>query len=148
MAPQPDGMPLGTPLLLQWLESLVYLIKDIPSDYDIYVNSWTFAAWFGLVVSGFNLLPIGQLDGGHIAYAVLGERTKTLSILVLVTLGALGLFLWPGWYLWIAFTFLSGWMHPPPLNMLQPLSKNRRILGVIIFILMILMFTPSPFPSL
>jgi membrane-associated protease RseP (regulator of RpoE activity) len=148
MAPQPDGMPLGTPLLLQWLESLVYLIKDIPSDYDIYVNSWTFAAWFGLVVSGFNLLPIGQLDGGHVAYAVLGKRTKTLSILVLVTLGVLGLLLWPGWYLWIAFTFLSGWMHPPPLNMLEPLSRKRQILGVIIFILMILMFTPSPFPAL
>jgi membrane-associated protease RseP (regulator of RpoE activity) len=148
MAPQPDGMPLGTPLLLQWLESLVYLIKDIPRDYDIYVNSWTFAAWFGLVVSGFNLLPIGQLDGGHVAYAVLGNKTKFLSTLALVTIGMLGLLLWPGWYLWIAFTFLSGWIHPPPLNTLEPLSIERKVLGVIVFILTILMFTPSPFPTL
>jgi membrane-associated protease RseP (regulator of RpoE activity) len=148
MPPQPYGMPLGTPLLLQWLESLVYLIRDIPRDYDIYVNSWTFAAWFGLVVSGFNLLPIGQLDGGHIAYAVLGKQAKILGILVLGIIGMLGIFLWPGWYLWIAFTFLSGWIHPPPLNTLEPLSKGRVILGIAVFILTILMFTPSPFPTL
>ena len=148
MPPQPDGMPLGTPLLLRWLENLVYLIKDIPPDYDIYVNSWTFAAWFGLVVSGFNLLPIGQLDGGHVAYAVLGKWTKILSILVLTTIGILGILMWPGWYVWIAFTFLSGWMHPPPLNMLEPLSKGRIALGIIVFLLMVLMFTPAPFPTM
>jgi membrane-associated protease RseP (regulator of RpoE activity) len=148
MPPQPDGMPLGTPLLLRWLENLVYLIKDIPPAHDIYVNSWTFAAWFGLVVSGFNLLPIGQLDGGHVAYAVLGKWTKILSILVLATIGILGVLMWPGWYVWIAFTFLSGWMHPPPLNMLEPLSKGRIALGIVVFLLMVLMFTPAPFPTI
>ena len=73
---------------------------------------------------------------------------RTLLLLVLVVLAALGIFLWPGWYMWLGFSFLSGWMHPPPLNALAPLSKKRRILGYLVFALMILLFTPTPFPSL
>jgi membrane-associated protease RseP (regulator of RpoE activity) len=143
-----DGVPLGTPLLLRWMEDLVYILRDIPQDYDIYVNSWAFTAWFAVFVSGLNLLPIGQLDGGHIAYAVLGDRMRVLSTVVLVILGALGIFLWSGWYMWIVFSFFSGWMHPPPLNALTPLSKTRRILGYCVFALMVLLFTPAPFPTL
>jgi membrane-associated protease RseP (regulator of RpoE activity) len=148
LPPQPEGTPLGTPLLMGWLEDLVYVLRDIPPAHDIYVNSWTFAAWFGLVVSGFNLLPIGQLDGGHVAYAVLGSKMRILSTVVLVIIGLLGILLWPGWYLWIAFTFMSGWMHPPPLNALEPLSKGRTILGIVVLVLTALLFTPAPFPTL
>jgi len=148
LPPQPDGTPLGTPLLLSWIEDLVYVLRDIPPDHDIYVNSWTFAAWFGLFVSGLNLLPIGQLDGGHVAYAVLGNRMRIASTLVLVVIGILAMFFWPGWYMWIGFSFLSGWMHPPPLNAIEPLSKERRLLGIVIFCLMVLLFTPAPFPNI
>jgi membrane-associated protease RseP (regulator of RpoE activity) len=148
LPPQPEGVPLGTPLLLQWLEDLVYVLRGIPQEYDIYVNSWTFTAWFAVFVSGLNLLPIGQLDGGHVAYAVLGDRMRILSTVVLVVLGLLGILLWPGWYMWVGFSFLSGWMHPPPLNALAPLSKTRKILGYGVFVLMILLFTPAPFPTL
>jgi membrane-associated protease RseP (regulator of RpoE activity) len=148
LPPQPDGMPLGTPLLLRWMEDVVYVLRGIPQDYDIYVNSWAFTAWFAVFVSGLNLLPIGQLDGGHVAYAVLGDRMRVLSTGVIAVLGALGIFLWSGWYMWIGFSFLSGWMHPPPLNALAPLSKTRRILGYCVFALMVLLFTPAPFPTL
>ncbi|MBN1642259.1 MAG: site-2 protease family protein [Anaerolineae bacterium] len=146
MAPLPGGTPLGTPLLLSWMEDLVYVLRGIPASYDIYVNSWTFAAWFGVVVSGFNLLPIGQLDGGHVAYALLGRHTSKLSTAVLVALAGLA-WLWPGWIAWIAFTFLSGWMHPPPLNALAPLSGWRVALGIGVWILTALIFTPVPFPT-
>ena len=148
MPPQPDGLPLGTPLLLRWMEDLVYVLKDIPADHEIYVNSWTLSAWFALFVSGLNLLPIGQLDGGHVAHAVLGERTRMLSTAVLVLIGVLGFVLWPGWLVWVSFIFLSGWLHPPPLNALEPLSKGRLVLGIVVFVLTILLFTPSPFPTL
>ena len=148
LPPQPGGVPLGTPLLLRWMEDLVYVLRGIPQDYDIYVNSWAFTAWFAVFVSGLNLLPIGQLDGGHVAYAVLGDRMRVLSTVVLVVLGALAIFLWSGWYMWIGFSFLSGWMHPPPLNALAPLSKTRRILGYCVFALMVLLFTPAPFPTI
>jgi membrane-associated protease RseP (regulator of RpoE activity) len=147
MLPTPDMGPLGTPLLLRWMEALVYAIKDIPAEHDILANSWTFAAWFALFVSGLNLLPIGQLDGGHVAYALLGNKAYILSRGVLFLISVLGIVLWPGWYVWMIFVLLSGWMHPPPLNALEPLSKGRRILGVVVLVLTVLLFTPTPFPA-
>lgn len=145
--PQPGVMPLGTPLLLSWMEDLVIALRGIPAGEDILLNSWAFAAWFALFVSGLNLLPIGQLDGGHVAYAVLRERTRTLSTAVLVLIGVLAVLVWQGWYVWMFFTFMSRWQHPPPLNGLAPLSKGRRLLGIAIFVLMVLLFTPTPFPG-
>lgn len=144
--PIPDGVPLGSPLLLKWVENLVYLIRGIPQDYEIYVNAMTFAAWFGLVVTGFNLLPVGQLDGGHVAYAVLGRWARVLGFVVLASLIPLGFLLWNGWFVWAAFIFLSGWQHPEPLNALAPLGLKRLALGIGAFALIVLLFTPAPFP--
>jgi membrane-associated protease RseP (regulator of RpoE activity) len=146
--PQAIGTELGAPLLLGWMEDLVYVLRGIPEDYVIYVNSWTFTAWFALFVSGLNLLPIGQLDGGHVAYAVLGDGMRIISMAVVVFVGLLGITIWQGWFAWIFFSMLSGWRHPPPLNALSRLSRGRRWLGIVVFALMVLLFTPSPFPEL
>ena len=146
--PQAIGTELGAPLLLGWMEDLVYVLRGIPEDYVIYVNSWTFTAWFALFVSGLNLLPIGQLDGGHVAYAVLGDRMRIVTGAVVALVGVLGLILWQGWFAWIFFSLLSGWQHPPPLNALSRLSPGRQKLGIVVFALMVLLFTPSPFPGL
>jgi membrane-associated protease RseP (regulator of RpoE activity) len=146
--PQAIGTELGAPLLLAWMEDLVYVLRGIPEDYVIYVNSWTFTAWFALFVSGLNLLPIGQLDGGHVAYAVLGDRVRIVTGAVVALVGVLGLTLWQGWFAWIFFSLLSGWRHPPPLNALSSLSPGRKRLGIVVFALMVLLFTPSPFPGL
>jgi membrane-associated protease RseP (regulator of RpoE activity) len=146
MPPIPEGVPLGSPLLLRWIEELVYLIRGIPQDHEIYVNAMTFAAWFGLVVTGFNLLPVGQLDGGHVAYAVLGRWARLVGIAVLVLLALLGALVWQGWYVWAGLIFFSGWRHPAPLNTLAPLGKTRTLVGVAILVLLILLFTPAPFP--
>lgn len=148
MPPMPEGMPLGTPLLLRWMEDIVYLVRGIPEQYELYISAWAFAAWFGIVVSGFNLMPIGQLDGGHVAYALFGKYTRYLSIAVLIAIAVMAFLLWGGWFAWLAFTFLSGWLHPPPLNMLEPLSKGRVLLGIGVLILTALIFTPIPFPVL
>ena len=146
MPPIPEGVPLGSPLLLRWIEELVYLIRGIPQDHEIYVNAMTFAAWFGLVVTGFNLLPVGQLDGGHVAYAVLGRWARLVGIAVLVLLALLGALVWQGWYVWAGLILFSGWRHPAPLNTLAPLGKTRTLVGVAILVLLILLFTPAPFP--
>ena len=146
MPPIPEATALGSPLLLQWMEKLVYAIRDIPEGYDIYVNAMTFAAWFGVIVTGFNLLPMGQLDGGHVAYAVLGRWAKWVGGVVLAGIVVLGLSVWSGWLIWTSFILLSGWQHPAPLNALAPLGRKRLVLGVLVFILTILLLTPAPFP--
>jgi Zn-dependent protease len=146
MLPTAEGTPLGTPLLLGWMEDIVYQVRGIPAEYELYISAWAFAAWFGIVVSGFNLMPIGQLDGGHVAYALFGKYTRYLGGAVLVAIAVMGFVLWPGWFVWLIFTLLSGWMHPPPLNMLEPLSKGRIVLGIGVLILTALIFTPVPFP--
>jgi Zn-dependent protease len=144
--PIPEGTPLGSPLLLRWIEDAVYLLRGIPEHHEIYVNAMTFAAWFGLVVTGFNLLPVGQLDGGHVAHALLGRRARALGLAVMVALVILGTLAWQGWYAWAAMIFLSGWQHPDPLNTVAPLGRPRMIAGLFAFVLIALLFTPSPFP--
>jgi membrane-associated protease RseP (regulator of RpoE activity) len=143
----PGATYLGSPLLLQWAEKLAYAIRGIPQDYDIYANAMTFAAWFGVIVTGVNLLPVGQLDGGHVAYAVLGRWAQVLGILILISLIALGALVWNGWYIWAALILMSGLQHPAPLNSLEPLGARRVVLGVLVFVLTILLFSPSPFQA-
>jgi Zn-dependent protease len=146
MPPIPEATTLGSPLLLRWMESVVYAIRDIPEGHDIYVNAMTFAAWFGVIVTGFNLLPIGQLDGGHVAYAVLGRWAKWVGSIVLAGIIILGLSVWSGWLIWTSFILLSGWQHPAPLNALATLGRKRLVLGIAVFVLTILILTPAPFP--
>jgi len=142
----PGSVALGSPLLLQWAEKLVYSIRGIPQEYDIYANAMTFAAWFGVIITGVNLLPVGQLDGGHVAYAVLGRWARILGVAILIALIALGALVWSGWYIWAALIFMSGLQHPAPLNSLEPLGTKRLVIGALVFVLTILLFSPSPFP--
>jgi membrane-associated protease RseP (regulator of RpoE activity) len=144
--PIAEGTPLGSPLLLRWIEDAVYALRGIPEDHEIYVNAMTFAAWFGLVVTGFNLLPVGQLDGGHVAHALLGRWGRVLGIIVMIALVVLGALAWQGWYVWAAMIFFSGWQHPDPLNTVAPLGRTRTILGLLTFVLIALLFTPAPLP--
>jgi len=141
----PGSVPLGSPLLLQWAEKLVYLIRGIPQDYDIYANAMTFAAWFGVLVTGVNLLPVGQLDGGHVAYAVLGQWARIVGVVILIGLVILGATVWSGWFVWAALIFFSGLQHPAPLNTLEPLGIKRLVVGILVFALTILLFSPAPF---
>jgi membrane-associated protease RseP (regulator of RpoE activity) len=142
----PGSMSLGSPLLLQWMENAVYALRGIPEDHEIYANAMTYAAWFGLFVTGVNLLPAGQFDGGHVAYAVLGRWARLMSMLVLGMLVVLGTLYWRGWYIWAAMVFSFGWQHPAPLNTVAPLGKRRIVVGFLALVLTILLFTPAPLP--
>lgn len=110
-----------------------------------------FAAWAGLLVTALNLLPIGQLDGGHVAYALLGRRAWRLAYLVIGLLVALGMYLWvtgnpawPTWAIWAVLGLLFGPRHPPPLNDASRLGPGRTILGILMVIIWVVTFVPVP----
>ena len=146
MPPTADGMALGAPFLLQWMESWVHVFRDIPAGYDLYIDTMTFAAWYGIIVTGFNLLPVGQLDGGHVVYAVLGRWARLVGGVVVAAIVVLGIVGMKGWLIWATFILLSGWRHPPPLNALEPLGWKRVVGGALVLVLMVVLFSPAPFP--
>ena len=103
-----------------------------------------FAGWAGLLVTMLNLLPIGQLDGGHIAYALFGRRQRLIARIVVLSLIPLGIFLWQGWLIWLVLAFIVRIPHPPTLNDAVPLDNKRKVVGWISLIIFILCFSPAP----
>jgi membrane-associated protease RseP (regulator of RpoE activity) len=137
------GLQLGEPLLLQLMSWLV--IGPLPPEADVVLHPIGFAAWFGLFVTSLNLLPIGQLDGGHVAYALWGRRQRTLAMVFLPILLVLGFIGWPGWFLWAFMAGLWGLGHPPVIDPHVPLGRNRTIVGWIAFVVFVVTFAPVPF---
>ena len=137
------GLQLGEPLLLQFMSWIV--IGSLPPEADVVLHPIGFAAWFGLFVTSLNLLPIGQLDGGHVAYALWGQRQRTVALAVLPILLALGFFGWSGWFLWAFMAGLWGVGHPPVIDPDVPLGRNRTIVGWIAFAVFVVTFAPVPF---
>jgi membrane-associated protease RseP (regulator of RpoE activity) len=140
------GLSLGDSILFSLLSRLV--VGTPPASYDILLHPVAFAGWIGLFVTSLNLIPIGQLDGGHIAYAFLGERHRILSIALVMVLLILGIFFWEIWALWGALMIVLGLKHPPVVYWEVPLDRKRRFTGVLALIIFILTFMPSPFKIL
>jgi membrane-associated protease RseP (regulator of RpoE activity) len=110
----------------------------------IVLHPVAFAAWVGFLVTSINLLPIGQLDGGHIICALFGRHHRYIAGACLVLLIPLG-FLWPGWLIWAVLLIFMGWRHPPVMNSFQPLSRGHRLAGFLALAVLVLTFTPAPF---
>jgi membrane-associated protease RseP (regulator of RpoE activity) len=126
---------------------LKWLVKGpIPEGFDVMLHPAALAGWLGFFVTALNLMPLSQLDGGHIAYAVVGRGYRKV---VWVFLGVLVmLFLvsrWQGWLVWVALAVALGLRHPPPLDDVTPLDAPRRILAVIALGLLVVLITPLPF---
>jgi len=102
-----------------------------------------FAAWFGLFTTGLNLLPLGQLDGGHVLYAAIGRRQWRLAWPLWGVLALAGL-LWPGWWLWCLILLLLRPRHPPVLDETVPLDRTRLWIAALALLLFVLCFTPVP----
>ncbi|MFC1833941.1 site-2 protease family protein [Thermodesulfobacteriota bacterium] len=140
---QPGPVSFGSSLLL---EILCYIrFGSLTSDATILLHPAALAAWFGLFVTSMNLLPIGQLDGGHVVCALFGTRIARLvsmgSYLVLVPLGII---YWPGWFVFGVLALLLGLRHPDPLDPVAPLNPGARLLGYVAIIIFILTFVPVP----
>jgi len=137
------GMQLGEPLLLQFIAWLV--VGSIPPQADIVLHPIAFAAWFGLFVTSLNLLPIGQLDGGHVAYALWGSRQRIMAFVIVPILVVLGYVGWPGWWLWAFMAGLWGFGHPPVRDPHESLGRKRIIVGWVAIAVFVLTFAPVPF---
>ena len=139
--PETGALKLGDSLLFSFLSKIV--IGEIPAGYDILLSPVAFAGWAGLLVTMLNLIPIGQLDGGHISYALFGKKQKIIGDLA--TLGMIVLaYFWTGWLVWVALAFIMRPNHPPTLNDRIPISTGHKILGWISYAIFILCFIPVP----
>lgn len=133
---------LGDSLLFSFLSHII--LGTLPHGYTLMLNPIAFAGWVGLLVTMLNLLPIGQLDGGHILYALFGRRQLYIAGLALLALVAMSIFLWPGWAVWIAFGILMKPGHPPTLDDGIPLNASQKALGWLSVAIFILSFIPAP----
>jgi membrane-associated protease RseP (regulator of RpoE activity) len=125
---------------------LIALFRPEALDYGIVLNPVLLAARFGLVITALNLLPVGQLDGGHIAYAALGRRwARRIGLATIAILAVLGLVASPIWWVWMAFAALSGVNHAQPLNDITPLDFRRNVVFIGTFVLFLSLFTLRPF---
>lgn len=143
-----DGTPVihfGSPYLFSLLGD--WLAGDrMPAMYDIIHYPFLFAGWFGLLITALNLLPIGQLDGGHIMYAMLGRHQKYVAYVSFAVILFMGLFLdIRSWLVWAALIIiLIRIKHPPVVDEDQPLDTRRMVAGLASMAILFLAFVPSP----
>src|SRR5258706_14827273 len=97
---------------------------------DVTINQLTWAGWTGLLVTALNLIPVGQLDGGHVVYSLFGERARLAFLPALVILGALALY-YDGWIIWLILLLWLGRIYVVPLHQITVLDKHRRIIQTI-----------------
>lgn len=137
------SLGLGDSLIF---EALAYLaIGKLPEGADIFLHPVAFAGWIGMFVTAMNLLPIGQLDGGHIVYAILGHRHRVFSIAIIGVLIVLGVTSWPGWFIWAALISVIGLWHPPVEDFGEVLDARRKAIVLSSAAVFVLTFMPSPF---
>jgi membrane-associated protease RseP (regulator of RpoE activity) len=137
------SISLGAPIIFSLLTH--WILGVTSESHNIILHPIAFAGWIGLFVTALNLLPVGQLDGGHITYSLFRKKHRWIAVGAYCGLIYLG-FQWPGWFVWgILLISLFGLRHPQPLDHLTPLDSKRKVLGVIGIIIFILSFTPVPF---
>jgi membrane-associated protease RseP (regulator of RpoE activity) len=146
VSPPPETLTyIGKPLLFRFARWLVF--GPIPDGSIVNLHPMVFAAWFGMLATALNLLPFGQLDGGHITYATLGRLSTPIS-LVTVASALVMTYISRSWLLMtvlmVAMLLAFGPRHPPVLNEYEPLGRGRRRLALFALAMLILCFTPVP----
>ncbi|MEF3273319.1 MAG: site-2 protease family protein [Chloroflexus sp.] len=144
VVPSPNTFTEGNSLLYAAMKILIFG-RFLPSGgEDVYLHPMALAGWAGLLVTGLNLLPAGQLDGGHVFFALFGPRAaRIMSMVVAVALLGLG-FLWSGWFIWAVMIALIGQQRSLLRNEISPLEGPWRWLAYLGIVTFILVFTPIP----
>lgn len=146
IAPLPEAgkgevMIFGDSLLFKALSRLIH--GDIPAGYDIYLSPYAWAGWIGFLVTSLNLMPLGQLDGSHILYALIGRGQLYFGWAVFAGLVALA-FVWPGWIVWVLMALFFLMIGHPPLPESTPLNGTERLIGWCCVAIFFLTFIPVP----
>lgn len=142
--PEEEGMlGLGDSLLFSFLARAI--LGATPEGLDILLHPIAFAGWIGLFVTTLNLIPIGQLDGGHIAFALFGRLHRNISMVLVAAMGAMGIIYWAGWMIWAVLMLFLGLGHPPVLYWESPLDPSRKGIGWLALFIFVITFIPVPF---
>ena len=143
-----EHIALGYPLIFTLIRKLLIIsgmggaIASVPLG-RLYLHPVAIAAWVGMFATSLNLLPGGQLDGGHIVFAVSPRAHRTISRLTIVVLIPMALVFWPGWFLWAVLLRLSGMRHPAVTEW-PDISRGRRRLALFALLMLVLTFAPAP----
>lgn len=136
--------PVNPQGILYWLQ---YFFTGRPAPFgalDVFIHPVAFAGWAGMLVTALNLIPAGTLDGGHVIFALFGEKAKKAFPFIFVVLVALG-FSWTGWWLWALILLWLGRVQAELLDQITQLDARRRAVAVLVIIIFLLVFTPVPF---
>jgi membrane-associated protease RseP (regulator of RpoE activity) len=141
LAHMSGGLELGDSLVFRWLTHLALGVT--PADVTILLHPIALAGWFGLFVTFLNLLPVGQLDGGHVVYALLGRRHRWVARLAVVVIVGLAFLGWQGWMMWAILVTMLGLDHPPTIDD-TPLDPARQLAAWLTIALFVVTFMPVP----
>lgn len=133
--------------ILYWLR---YFLTGQPvpiGGLDVFIHPVAFAGWAGILVTALNLIPAGTLDGGHVIYALFGNKARKGFPYIIALLAVLGLF-WSGWWLWAVLLFWLGRVHAEPLDQITTLDAGRRAVAFFMIVIFILVFMPVPFTAI
>jgi len=140
--PAPDSYGMTHPFLY-WLQ-FFFTGRPFPfGGQDVLIHPVALAGWGGLLVTALNLIPAGQLDGGHLSYVLFGRGARRFLPYILVGLFVLGFF-WQGWWLWALIISFLGRTYAEPLDQITPLDPRRKLIAILGLIIFILTFTPIP----
>lgn len=142
-----DALIFGDPLLFHWLAQ--WLLGPRPKGHEILLNPILFAGWVGLLITSLNLLPVGQLDGGHVLYALVGRKARRIAQIVLLAATALVIYTTiryhnPGWMLMVILLYLIGPGHPPTYQDHVGVGPFRTLLGWLMLGFIFVGLTPMP----
>jgi membrane-associated protease RseP (regulator of RpoE activity) len=131
------------PPLIYWVRYF-FTSQPLPvGGLDVMIHPIAWAGWAGLLVTALNLIPAGQLDGGHLMYVLMGKRVRWLWPIILIALVALG-FVWSGWWLWAGLIFFLGRIYAEPLDQITSLDPKRKVMAMLGVVIFFLVFTPVP----
>lgn len=134
---------LGDPLIFNVMEWIIF--GGRPEGAELYLNEMAYAGWVGLFVTALNLLPIGQLDGGHVTHAVFAAKSRFVIATAFAGLALVAIFMSPAYILFVVLLWMFGIKHPPTMNDFMPLNRPRRLVAAALLLVFILCFTPVPF---